>query len=245
MGLDEVVDGGYYREKIKSKVGTGDTAKNADMENFWQAKVNPDGSVSMRLLDNHDRPMGYKETAEPGEIGTRFEHMPGFKPRENVAKAEEADRIASRAERHLEKEEFLSAEFEFSKAVKIDDNNVRANYGLGQAYLGQGETEKARSTFKKLVDIDEVTDPRHKHIFNNLGIDLRKQGMFAEAVRHYKRALDLSQQDEHLWFNLGRALFEGGMYRQAAPVFKKALDLKPEFEEAKAFMHAALKKCTR
>ena len=243
MGLETVVDGGYYREKINSKVGTGDTAKKATMENFWQALVNQDGSVSMRLLDNHDQPMGYKETPTPEEIGTRFEYMPGFKPRENPAKSEEADRIATRAERHLEKEEFLSAEFEFNKAVKIDQKNVRANYGLGKAYLGQGETEKARETFKKLVDIDEVTDPRHKHIFNNLGIDLRKQGMFAEAVRHYKRALDLSQSDENLWFNLGRALFEGGRYKQAAPVFKKALELNPQFEEARAFMHAALKKC--
>ena len=243
MAPEEVLDGGFYREKINSKVGTGDTAKAATMENYWQAQVNPDGSVSMRLLDNHDQPMGYQEKAGPEEIGTRFEFMPGFKPRENAAKSEEADRIASRAERHLEKEEYLSAEFEFSKAVKIDDKNVRANYGLGQAYLGQGETEKARKTLKKLVEIDEVVDPRHKHIFNNLGIDLRKQGMFAEAVKHYKKALDLSQQDEHLWFNLGRALFEGGMYKQAAPVFKRALDLNPELTEARAFMHAALKKC--
>jgi tetratricopeptide (TPR) repeat protein len=99
-----------------------------------------------------------------------------------------------------------------------------------------GDSEKAKQVFRKLSTIEAVLEPRNKFIFNEFGIQLRKMGMFEEAVRHYHRALLVEKYDENLWFNLGRALFEGGQAQSACKALGKALSLNPEFEEARAFL---------
>jgi len=38
MADQDISAGGYFLERIVSNVGTGDTAKNATMENYWRAK---------------------------------------------------------------------------------------------------------------------------------------------------------------------------------------------------------------
>jgi|Deesub1362A_J573_1020465.scaffolds.fasta_scaffold13043_3 tetratricopeptide (TPR) repeat protein len=236
MGKADVVSGGYYLERIESKVGTGDTAKSAVMENYWQAEVLPDGRIKMTLLDIHDQTSGYYEMVDPDEIGTRFIYVPNFQPRKHNPQKDQAEKLAARAERHLERKEYLSAEFEFNNALKLDDENVRANFGLGRTYLATGEVEKAKEAFRKLARLDEVMDPRFKHIFNECGIHLRKLGMYKEAVQYYRRALALENEDEHLWFNLGRALFEGGDNQKAAKALKRALQLNPQLKEAKVLL---------
>ncbi|KIX12219.1 tetratricopeptide repeat protein [Dethiosulfatarculus sandiegensis] len=241
MGVLKVVPGGIYLESIKSKVGTGDTAKDASMENFYQATPLEDGRIKVQLLDIHDQPTTYCEEVDEKEFHRRFKLQENYQPRAQVMREAQAEKITARAERHLRQKEFLSAEFEFGNALKVDDKNVRANYGLGQTYMATGEVKKAKDIFKKLVNIDDVTSPRHKHIFNDFGIQLRKLGMYKEAVMHYRKALAITQNDENLWFNLGRALFEGGSKEQAAKALRKALDLNPDLEEAKAFLYSATK----
>lgn len=228
--------GGYFLERIASKVGTGDTAKDATMENYWQAKPLGEGVFRIELLDMNDQPTGYGEEVSEQELRTRFTHLPDYTPRQTTPRQQQADRIVARAERHLEKDEFLSAEFEFSKAIKLDEENVRANFGLGRTYLAMGDSEKAKQVFRKLSTIEAVLEPRNKYIFNEFGIQLRKMGMFEEAVRHYHRALLVEKFDENLWFNLGRALFEGGQAQAACKAMAKAIALNPEFEAARSFL---------
>ncbi len=229
----------YYHERIASKVGTGDTAKDATMENIWRGVLLEDGTWRVELLDMYDEPTGYGEVVKPSEIEGRFTIMDNYAPKPTSPKQKQADRIAARAERHLAEGEHLSAEFEFSKALKLDEDNVRANFGLGRTYLATGDTEKAREVFTKLSTIEAVLEPRNKYIFNEFGMQLRKLGMYAEAVRHYHRALLVEMHDENLWFNLGRALYEGGMYAASLKAFARALVLKPELEEARQFQCAA------
>ena len=236
MSEAQVVEGGIYLERIDSRVGTGDTAKAATMENYWRAKLLEDGKVQMSLLDISYQPTGYAEKLDPRELEGRFQYLPDFDPSKLDPKTIQADKISARAERHLQNQEYLSAEFEFNKALKLDEDNVRANFGLGKTYMVSGEPDKARDIFRKLSQIEAVLEPRHKHIFNECGINLRKLGMYAEAARYYKRALDLAPNDENLWFNLARALWQGGMKPQAQAAIKRSLQLNPEFEEAKLFL---------
>lgn len=231
-----VVAGGYYIERIKSKVGTGDTAKDASMENTWRAEPLPDGNVKMELLDLHDQPSGYREVVDEEQFTARFELLPDFQPKKERVKSERAEKMTARAERHLEKKEYLSAEFEFKNAVKLDEENVRANFGLGQTYVEMGEPEKAKTVFTKLAKIEAVLEPHNKHIFNECGMNLRKLGMYREAVEYYRRALSLVGNDENLWFNLARALAEGGNKGKGVAVLKKCLELNPEMEEAARYL---------
>ena len=227
---------GYYLESIASKVGTGDTAKNAKMENYWLL-LSHDGEVArMELLDLNDERSGFVDVVPLEEFAARFRHLPEFVPRKVSISQRQADRLAARAERHLAENEFLSAEFEFSKAVKLDEDNVRANFGLGKTYLALGDTEKATQVFKKLGAIEAVLEPENKHIFNEFGIQLRKMGLYAEAARHYTRAINLSPADENLWFNLGRALYEGGQKEKGIAAIKRSLVINPRLDEAKLYL---------
>ncbi len=228
----------YWIEIIHSKVGTGDTAKKATMENFWIAEAVAGGEqVKMTLLDDNYSPTGYAEVVPLAELGKRFTALPAnFKPPRKDPDQIKIDQITARAERHLAKNEYNSAEFEFSNALKLNEDNVRANFGLGQTYLGMGETEKAKEVFTKLVSIDEVLSPDNKHIFNEFGMQLRKLGMFDEAAGHYRKALTISTGDENLWFNMGRCLFEGGKPKEAVEALRKALTINGNFAEAKRYI---------
>jgi tetratricopeptide (TPR) repeat protein len=233
---------GYYVERIRGKVGTGDTSKNATMENYWMASEVVADQVRVELLDMHDELTGFVEWVPLVDFPKRFEYAPQFSPRKVSVRQQQADRVAARAERHLEAKEFLSAEFEFSNAIKLDEQNVRANFGLGKTYLATGQSEKAADIFRKLSTIEAVLEPQNKHIFNEFGMNLRKMGLYVEAVRHYHRALTLGGHDENLWFNLGRALFEGGQHKQALGAVKKALEINPNFEEARQYLQGMLQR---
>jgi tetratricopeptide (TPR) repeat protein len=236
MSDNAVVDGGYYVETIRGTVGTGDTTRDSQMENYYRAQVLGDDSIRMELLDNNDMPTGYSEVVKAGEIGARFKYVPDFTPKEIDPKKERVDKMCARADRHLEKDELLSAEFEYGKALKLDEESVRANFGLGKTYLAQGEGEKAKDAFKKLADIEAITEPRHKHIFNEFGMQLRKLRLYGEAAQHYRKALAISGQDENLWFNLGRTFLEGGDRAKAAIALSNALKLNPDMKEAKKLL---------
>lgn len=237
----QIHDGGVYKETHKGKVGTGDTTRDSTIETLWIVHDKGGSQVEIELLDMNHEPSGYKEAVEKSEFSGRFVYEEGFEPVKQSPQERQADRHASRGERHLAAEEFLSAEFEFNKSLKSQEDNVRANFGLGKTYVAMGDEEKARAQFEKLVDIDELLDPKHKHIFNEFGIQLRKMGMFKEAVKHYHKALNIEKTDENLWFNFGRALCEGGLTDKGKAALQRALQINPELMEAKVLL-AALQK---
>ena len=226
----------YWKEVIKSRVGTGDTAKSATMENYWEAELTADGKIKMNLLDNSYEHTGYAEMAMESEMGTRFTPLEDFEVKPKSEEQIKSDQITARAERHLAQNELNSAEFEFTKALALDEKNIRANLGLGKTFLAQGEEEKAKAKFVQLAVINEVLEPDNKHAFNELGIQMRKLGMFKEACEHYARALNISKSDENLWFNQSRTLFEGGEVKKAIDALKEALTINPGFEEGKQFL---------
>ena len=239
---EQIVECGFYLESIRSKVGTGDTAKDSKMSNYYRCEVIDQDYVRMHLLDNNDEPTGYSEKIKADQLGQRFSLVPDFKPKEKPdPKKEQADKICSRAERHVANDELLSAEFEFNKALALDEESVRANFGLGQTYMAQGEDEKAKKVFEKLAKIEAIMEPRHKHIFNEFGMQLRKLGLYAEAAHHYGKALKVSPGDENLWFNLGRAFYEGGDMPKATNALSHALRINPEMTAARQLLEQAYK----
>jgi cytochrome c-type biogenesis protein CcmH/NrfG len=53
------------------------------------------------------------------------------------------------------------AEFEFSRAVKLDEDNVWANFWLGRTYMAMGEGNKAKQVFHKLFTIETMLEQRN------------------------------------------------------------------------------------
>ncbi|EHJ49042.1 Tetratricopeptide TPR_1 repeat-containing protein [Solidesulfovibrio carbinoliphilus subsp. oakridgensis] len=64
-------------------------------------------------------------------------------------------------------------------------------------------------------------------MFNNRGILLRRQGLWAEAVENYRKALTISPRDGGLLYNLGVAYADGKQYDTAVRYFEKALEADP------------------
>ncbi|CAO0819648.1 hypothetical protein DFAR_1050007 [Desulfarculales bacterium] len=100
------------------------------------------------------------------EFLKRFEFAPEFLPRKASLRQQQADRVVARAECHREAKENLSPEFEFSNALKLDEQNVRGNFGLGKTYLATGQPDNAANIFRKFSTIEAMLEPENKHIFN-------------------------------------------------------------------------------
>lgn len=65
-------------------------------------------------------------------------------------------------------------------------------------------------------------------LFNQLGISLRKQGRWQDAISEYKRAIKIAPDDENLFYNIGMAFAEGGDFIQAKANLLKSIDLNAE-----------------
>jgi tetratricopeptide (TPR) repeat protein len=63
------------------------------------------------------------------------------------------------------------------------------------------------------------------HTFNQLGINLRQQGKWQEAIVEYKRAIALFPDDENLHYNIGMAYAEGHNFALAVEEMQKAMRL--------------------
>ena len=117
---------------------------------------------------------------------------------------------------------------EYGKALNIDEENIRANFGIGLCYLDRCDEEKASDIFRRLVNLDAAFEKEHKHLFNEFGISLRKNAMFDEAIEFYTRAIGLTDDDENIYFNIARSLYEKGKKKEALHYIEKCLHLNPE-----------------
>ncbi len=151
-------------------------------------------------------------------------------------KTEKTEEKIRLGEKHLKEEEFHAASFEFGSALKEDKENLKANFGKGKAHIGLGETDKAKEHFDKMAENKELYGDDHKHLFNELGIELRKNGMFEDAVRNYSKAMEIDADDEALYYNMARAYKDWGNKKEAKESISKALELKPDFKEAIEFL---------
>lgn len=181
-------------------------------------------------------PTGHKRYLSRDQLLDEYVPEPEFYASTVYPRLRELNKTIARADRHRVDKETYSAEYEYGKALKVDEENIRANFGIGLTYLERGETDKAEDVFRRLVRLEAAFEAEHKHLFNEFGISMRKNGMHDQAVEYYQRALELTQDDENLFYNIARASFEKGDLPRAEDFLRKALTLKPTFQEALDFM---------
>jgi len=145
------------------------------------------------------------------------------------------EKMVDDADRCRDQGQYFTSEFEYKNALRLDENHIRASFGLGLTYLERGDAQNAHIVFRKLSRLEGALSPEYKHLFNEFGIKLRKNGMYAQALGHYAKALRLSAKDENLHYNMARALVEKGRHKAAVRFLDTALELRPEFPEALRF----------
>ena len=197
---------------------------------FYFGREEADGAVSVRALDDD-----FQATGEPAAV-PRDEFLAAYDLEPELSYKLISQRIM-RGDLLRKSRKFAEAETEYQGVRGVDENNIRANFGLGLAYLEAGQHRKAEVVFDRLVELDETFDERHKHLFNELGISLRKQRLFDLTLKYYSRALKLIlDEDENLHFNMARALYEKGELAEMFRHLRKTLEICPDMAEGRRFL---------
>lgn len=220
---------------FSSRTGDDDIFRDDTQKSYWSVQELESGSVEVQALNSNNIPTGPKLAIDRERFLSNYNPEPEFYANVVLPSLQEQNDRIERGEGHRHKEEVYSAEYEFSEAVAVDEENVRANFGLGLTYLERGEIERAEDVFKRLVKLNAIYAPEHKHLFNEFGISMRKNGMFDHAIKYYHRAEELCDNDENLFLNISRAYFEKGDLDGCIKYLEKSLILNPDFDEAGLF----------
>jgi tetratricopeptide (TPR) repeat protein len=87
---------------------------------------------------------------------------------------------------------------------------------------------------KALAAKQKQLTPADIRIFNQLGISLRQQGKWQEAIEEYKLALKVVPDNAGLYYNLSMAFSEGNLLREARTHMEKAMELNPNLPRTSA-----------
>jgi tetratricopeptide (TPR) repeat protein len=239
MEQAEKISGVFSSQEIH-KVGTGTTTRRSIRKSYWFCTESESGgeagSIEVQPLNANYIPSGPKRIIDKETFLNEFAPEPEFYQNTVFPRMRDITKTVARAERHRGNGELFSAEMEFNNALSLDVDNVRANFGLGLTYMARGETAKAENILERIVKLDGAFAQEHKLLFNELGIQLRKNKMIKDALAYYKRALDFSSQDENLHYNIARAHLENQDPSAALEHLFKALELNSEFKEAEQFL---------
>jgi tetratricopeptide (TPR) repeat protein len=241
---DTVDSAGKPRDRIKGifssqaiqKVGTGTTTRRTIQKMFWFVEEDDSKILEIQPLNKNCVPSGPKRRIGLEELLEKFSPEPEFYVSTVYPRLRELNMVIQKGEKHREKGEIFSAELEFGQALALDEENIRANFGLGLTYLDHGEANKADDIFQRLVRLDAAFEKEHKHLFNEFGINLRKNKMLDQALDYYKRAETLAVRDDNLMFNIARLFFDKKQYQETMEYLQKALALNPDHAEARRFV---------
>ncbi|WP_428560032.1 MAG: tetratricopeptide repeat protein [Solidesulfovibrio sp. DCME] len=220
---------GIFSCKATIKVGFGVTKRAALSETFWFVKELESGRFQVQSLDMNFKPQGTPIEISRDKLFEDYHLEPDLSYRLLSQPLLVGDHYRVTAK-------YANAEKEYLKIKGIDEDNIRANFGLGLVYLAMNKADKAVYIFDRLVGLEETFEPRHKHLFNEFGINLRKKGLFDEALKYYFRARELSQDDDHLLLNIARVYFEQNRLTEAEAAAREALALNPDLAEAKRLL---------
>jgi len=143
-----------------------------------------------------------------------------------------------RGQKHLEQQEFDQAKLVFDKLTSEYAGDAELKAEVAERYQKAGLNEEAVGYLSAAI----TESPDSLHLYNRIGIVLRKMRDFDSAENYYKKALELTQADEYLFFNLGRLYYDWQRWDKTAEAAQRAVGLNPNFVEAKKLLAFAQKK---
>lgn len=146
--------------------------------------------------------------------------------------------MIEKGQTHLDNEEFDKAKTTFDTLIADFGGDTDLKADIADRYLNAGRYQEA---FHMLDDALK-DDPNAIHLYNRIGMVLRKMKDYDTAEKYYLKALTLSSDDEYLHYNLGRLYYDWRKWGKMAQAAQHAVDINPGFNEATKMLSFAQKK---
>lgn len=150
--------------------------------------------------------------------------------------AEEAMRLLEERKQKMLKEasdllakgdhEAAKAKFQLIAREYKDDSELLGY--IGELLLQAGLYEEAIVYLESALEMS----PELAHLYNHIGMALRKLKKFETAEKYYLKASNYLGRDPNLFFNMGRLYVDWAQWDKALKTAEAALKLEPEFVEA-------------
>ena len=138
----------------------------------------------------------------------------------------------------LQKKSIDEAELIFKQLIEEFDKDFQLKIDISDILINAQHYKRAI----KYLKLANKQQPNSVHVFNRLGMILRKLGKYEQSEKAYLQALKLDPDDEYLYFNVGRLYIDSQNWEKAAQMAQKALNLNPQFEQAKKMLSFVQKK---
>jgi tetratricopeptide (TPR) repeat protein len=122
---------------------------------------------------------------------------------------------------HLFLKEYGPAQIEFTRAIRISPYLAEAYCGLGMAYQGLGDPQRALAEFDRAIEYDPRTAPA----FIQRARIRTETGDLEGALADLSRVMELQPSDPELYLNRGICFFKKGLMVEAAADFQRVLKL--------------------
>ena len=218
--------------------------------------VKPDSAVAYlimgdayRALDKHEEMLEAYEQA--GDLGNMYfdpferligyyrdkgdpQHMVHYMERMNIESPLNLDRKVATAGAHLDmnNDDYATEIFNEILSLNIKEGlePVQDLYvKIGDEYAKRNRKE-AETFYRKALDSrGGLLDKSDLLTFNSLGLALRKEGRWKDAVAEYRRALEVDPKSDIIYYNLALAYADGGQQDNASKCIDYVLKLAPDF----------------
>ena len=134
----------------------------------------------------------------------------------------------------LDERQYGAAVHEFKEAINIDPIYTDAHYGLGRAYLAQGDLEAAGSTAKTALRLTENNHPDSQKLLDAIGCYHLGRGaainkQFNEAITEFQKSIHLELFFIDAYYELSRVHLRLGNMQMAKHVVEEALELAHDY----------------
>ncbi|SOB58450.1 Photosystem I assembly protein Ycf3 [Pseudodesulfovibrio profundus] len=139
------------------------------------------------------------------------------------------------AEQYLLRDDHEEAEVYMDQGVEAAEREALSMVGdltmrIVDAVTGTAP-HLAKKYLQRVIDSQRVVGLDALVHYNRLGMLLRGEGKWDEAIDVYAKALEISPDDPAILYNMGLAYWEGGKRNQALQSFEQALAIDPEFHQ--------------
>jgi tetratricopeptide (TPR) repeat protein len=133
----------------------------------------------------------------------------------------------------------------FETAVELAPRDYMARYYLGLYQLSNKYYDRAEAVFREVIKLS----PNYVDAYLLLGVAEEQRGKEVEALRTYRQAIELAEQQnlkiDTPFLYLARLLISLQSYEQSLPPLKRAVEINPKSSEARTLLGRALNQLGR